>query len=245
VSVWTKAMTGPTNATWFRVTLATAIALAVMAAPATSQEPDNAIYHFSLLDVDAARSSGPAVGRWSGAGWIGTDFDRLWWSTEGEGLDGEFDDVEAQALYGRYVRRFWDLVAGYRQDFQSTTQGYLAFGIMGLAPYWFEVSALGFVSQRGKPSIRFEADLDLYVTQRLVLTPDTEVEWLITSDDALDLAAGFADVEFGLRARYELRRKFAPYVDFRWVSERAPRTLDPQDISAEGFRLGLGLRLIY
>jgi copper resistance protein B len=229
--------------------MATALTVAMAFGGAGSlafgQEADNAIYHFSLLEVDAARSPGTTAGRWSGAGWIGTDFDRLWWATDGEGLDGEFDDVEASALYGHYFRRFWDVVVGYRQDFRSTTQGYLAFGLMGLAPYWFEVAALGYVSQRGRPSMRFDAELDLYVTQRLVLSPEGEIEWLITSDDAMDMAAGISDVEFGLRTRYELRRKFAPYVDVRWVSERDPRTPDPEDFGANGFRFGLGLRLVY
>jgi len=210
-----------------------------------AQEPDNAIFHFSQIDVDAARSTGRTVGRWFGSGWIGTDFDRLWWSTEGEGLDGTFEDIEATALYGHYFRRFWDVVVGYRQDFQSTTQGYVTVGVMGLAPYWFEVGVMGYVSQRGRPSMRADAELDLYLTQRLVLTPEGEVEWLITADDALDMASGISNVEFGVRTRYEIQRKFAPYVDIRWVSATDPRTLDPDAVEAEGFRFGIGLRLIY
>lgn len=214
-------------------------------APVASQEFDNTIFHFSQIDVDAARASGSTVSRWVGSGWIGTDFDRLWWSTDGEDVDGDFDDVEATALYGHYFRRFWDVVVGYRQDIEPTAQGYLAFGLMGLAPYWFEVAALGYVSQRGRPSLRMDAEIDLYLTQRWVLTPEGEVEWLITAHDALDMSAGIADVEFALRSRYEVRRKFAPYVDLRWVSEKDPRSPDPAGVDVEGFRLGIGFRLIY
>jgi copper resistance protein B len=220
-------------------------ASAGVGAPIGAQELDNQIFHYSRVEIDAASTSGPAVGRWLGAGWIGTDLDRLWWSTEGEGADGEFEDVEATALYGRYFRRFWDVVVGYRQDIKPVTQGYLTLGVMGLAPYWFEVGAFGYVSHRGRPSVRLEAETDLFVTQRLVLTPAAEMEWLITSDDALDQDAGISSVEAGFRARYELRRKFAPYVDVLWVNEGATRTPPAEPEATNGLRLGIGLRLIY
>jgi len=96
------------------VFLVSALLLSAWWAPngAAAQEVDNAIFHYSLLEVDASSTPGPAVGRWRGAGWIGTDFDRLWWSTEGERAGGAFGEVEAMLLYGKYVRRFWDLVIG-------------------------------------------------------------------------------------------------------------------------------------
>ena len=219
--------------------------LALLPATSAGQDFDNAIFHHSLLEVDGARSSGLTVGRWTGAGWIGTDFDRLWWSTEGERVGGAFGDAEAVVLYGRYARRFWDLVVGVRQDFEPVTQSYLGFGIQGLAPYWFEVSLLGFVSRRGKPSLRLEAENDLYLTQRLVLQPAAEIDWLLTADDRLDYDAGISSLELGARVRYEIRRKLAPYVDLTWVRETDPRTPVPGGVEVEGIRLGAGLRLIY
>ncbi len=125
---------------------------ALGAAPGlTAQELDNAIFHFSQLDLHASRSSGPTVGTWEASGWFGTDFDRIWWSTDGERLDGAFGDAELMVLYGHYARRFWDVVVGYRQEVEPVSQAYLAFGVMGLAPYWFRVEALGLVSDDGRP----------------------------------------------------------------------------------------------
>ena len=213
--------------------------------PAAAQEVDDAIFHYSLLDVDAARSPGPTVGRWDAAGWIGTDFDRVWWSTRGEVADHELGEFETMILYGRYVRRFWDVVVGYRHDWEPTSQGYVTVGLMGLAPYWFEIGLFGFVSDKGRPSIRFEAENDLYITQRLVLTLEGEVDWLLTADDELDVSAGVGALELGIRTRYEIRRKFAPYLDLTWIREKDPRTPVSGRLETEGLRIGAGLRLIY
>lgn len=219
---------------------------ALFAVGAEGQEMDNMVFHFSQLEVDASRVEGSALNRWDGSGWIGTDFDRVWWSTEGEHAGGALGSVEAMALYGHYFRRFWDVVVGYRQDIEPTTQGYLAFGVAGLAPYWFEVEALGFVSQEGKPSVRLEADTDLFVTQRLILTLGGEMDWLLTDDDRLGVDNGIAELEVGLRTRYEIRRKFAPYFDLLWVREK--ESLGNPGLGAvieSDLRVGVGLRLIY
>jgi copper resistance protein B len=230
------------------VSLAVALAaIVVLVAPeeVSGQHADNAVFHHSRLGVDLSSSPGPTVMRGRGNGWIGTDFDRIWWSATGERADGTYDEVRAVALYGHYVRRFWDVVVGYRQDIEPITQGYLAFGIQGLAPYWFDVSLLGFVSDRGKPSIRLEAGTDLYLTQRLVLQPSGEVDLLLADDDEWDVGAGARQLELGARVRYEVRRKFAPYVDLTWVDEKDPRSGLRVEPDTEGLRLGVGLRLIY
>lgn len=229
-----------------RKTVAVVLASALFAGSAEGQEMDNMVFHFSQLEVDASRTEGSTLNRWDGSGWIGTDFDRLWWSTEGEYAGGALGSVEAMALYGHYFRRFWDVVVGYRQDLEPTTQGYLAFGVSGLAPYWFEFGALGFISQEGEPSIRLEADTDLFLTQRLIMTLGGELDWLLTHDDRLGLDAGLAELEFGMRTRYEIRRKFAPYFDLLWVREKessVPPDLNP--IVDSGLRVGVGLRLVY
>ena len=217
----------------------------LLAGSAEGQEMDNGVFHFSQLEVDASRIEGSALNRWDGSGWIGTDFDRLWWSTEGEYADGSLGSVEAMALYGHYFRRFWDVVVGYRQDIEPTAQGYLAFGLAGLAPYWFEVGAFGFISQDGQPSVRLEADTDLFLTQRFILTLGGELDWLLTDDDRLDLDRGIAEVELGLRTRYEIRRKFAPYFDLSWIREKERLEAGVGTVTESALRVGIGLRLVY
>jgi copper resistance protein B len=222
------------------------LASTIATGSAHGQEMDNMVFHFSQLEVDASRVEGSRLNRWDGSGWIGTDFDRLWWSTEGGQAGGTLGGAEAMVLYGHYVRRFWDVVIGYRQDIEPTAQGYLAFGVAGLAPYWFEVGAFGFISQEGRPSVRLEADTDLFLTQRLVLTLGGELDWLLTDDDRLGLENGIAELEIGLRTRYEIRRKFAPYLDLLWVREKeSVGTPDLSSITESGLRVGIGVRLIY
>ena len=229
-----------------RAVAAVFVASVFLTGHAAGQEMDNMVFHFSQLELDASRIDRTGVAHWDASGWIGTDFDRVWWSAEGQQSRGAIGEAEFTALYGHYVRRFWDVVVGYRQDLKPSAQGYLAFGVAGLAPYWFEVSALGFISQEGKPSLRLDADTDLFLTQRLVLTLGGEVEWLLADDRPRSLGRGLADVEFGLRTRYEIRRKFAPYFDVTWFRERENAGIADQDtVTQSDLRLALGLRLIY
>ena len=93
------------------------------------KEMDNAIFWFARAELDATQSPGPVVGSWDGVGWIGTDRDRLWWRTFGERADGAFTEGELTLLYGRYVRMFWDLVAGVRYEFEPVGSGFFTAGI--------------------------------------------------------------------------------------------------------------------
>ncbi len=220
--------------------------LAVVFSNAVSaQHSDNLVFHWSELEVEAARFDGVSHGGWDGSGWIGTDFDRFWWSTEGSATQDAVGSAEAIVLYGHYVRRFWDLVVGYRQDIEPVRQGYLTFGMAGLAPYWFEVEALGFISHRGQPSARFEVESDLLLTQRVIMTLGGEVDWLFTDDERLGLGSGISDLELGVRTRFEIRRKFAPYVEALWVREKVALPGIPTTAVESGPQLAVGLRLIY
>ena len=108
-----------------------------------------------------------------------------------------------------------------------------------------EVGAFGFISQDGQPSVRLEADTDLFLTQRFILTLGSELDWLLTDDDRLDLDRGIAEVELGLRTRYEIRRKFAPYVDLSWVREKEGLGAGAGSVTNSAVRVGVGLRLVY
>ena len=217
------------------------------ATPETSaaQEMESAIFHYSRVEIDGSRSLGQIVGTWEANGWVGTDFDRIWWSTEGQRFDGAFEDAELTVVYGRYVRRFWDLVVGYRHELEPVSQGYLTFGIMGLAPYWFEIGLFGLVSDDGRPSVRFEAETDLLLTQRLILEPSVHLDVLVVDDSDLGVASGVRTLEVGVRSRYEIRRKFAPYIDLMWARENTILDPPPTEPDLDGFRIGFGVRLIY
>lgn len=202
------------------------------------KELDNAIFWFARTEFDATRSQGPVVGSWDGFGWVGTDRNRLWWRTFGARADAKFTEGELTLVYGRYVRMFWDVVAGVRYEFEPVGTSFLTAGIQGLAPYWFEIALLGFVSDRGKPGARIEIETDYLLTQRLIVRPTARIDWPAGADTQRRVDAGFSTGEVGVRTRYEIRRKFAPYLDIRRVWESGPD-------DAEGWRFGAGLWLIW
>lgn len=171
--------------------------------------------------------------RWEGEGWFGDDIDRLVVKTEGEGSFGEpVDDAEAQALYSRAIGPYFNLQGGVRHDFEPKARTYAAFGIEGLAPYWFEVEAHGFVSTKGDVLGRLAASYDQRITQRLILQP--RVEFNLAAQDVPEsgMGAGLSDAEFDLRLRYEIAREFAPYIGISH-SAKIGRTADFARASGE------------
>jgi copper resistance protein B len=52
----------------------------------------------------------------------------------------------------------------------------------------------------------------MLLTQRLILQPQAEVNLYGKGDPARMVGVGFADIDTGLRLRYEFSRKFAPYL---------------------------------
>jgi copper resistance protein B len=151
--------------------------------------------------------------RWEGQGWIGTDYDKLWIKSEGTLQGGALDDGQHQFLYSRAITTYFDLQGGLRSDIDSRpTRNWAAFGIQGLAPYFFDLEVTGFVSGQGHLAAKLEASYDVLLTQRLILQPQVEVNLYNKADPARMVGAGFADIDTGLRLRYEFSRKFAPYL---------------------------------
>ena len=149
---------------------------------------------------------------WNGEAWIGGDVDRLVIKSEGEGAE-RLDHGEVQALWSHALDPYWNLRAGIRQDIRPRPgRTYAALAIEGLAPWWFEIEASLFLSNKGDISARIEAYHDLRVTQRLILQPRIEANFAASDDRAAGEGSGLRDTELGLRLRYEISRRFAPYI---------------------------------
>ena len=95
----------------------------------------------------------------------------------------------------------------------------LAFGVEGLAPYWFEIDATAYVGDEGRSALRFAVEYELLLTQKLVLQPRIEANFYGQPDAELALGAGLSSAVAGLRLRYEIRREFAPYVGIEWAGK--------------------------
>ncbi|MBC9178745.1 copper resistance protein B [Pseudoroseomonas ludipueritiae] len=157
---------------------------------------------------------GPNIGRWDGQAWYGGDVNRVWLKTEGETKrNGTVESAEAQLLYSRLLGYYWDFQAGVRYDIRPRPDRfYGVIGLQGLAPGMFEVDVQGFVSEKGDLSARAEVSYDAYITQRLVLQPNAEVNLALQKVPELGVGSGFNDVEAGLRLRYEFTREVSPYI---------------------------------
>jgi copper resistance protein B len=205
--------------------------------------PINAYFLFNRLEAfDADPGSGQA---WEATGWIGGDVERLWLRSEGERRRGTTESADLELLYGRSISPWWDLVAGVRQDFKpGDSQTFAAIGVQGLAPQKFEISATAYVGERGQTAARLEAEYELLLTNRLILQPLVEIDLYGKDDPLRHVGAGLSTAEVGLRLRYEITRRFAPYVGL--VHERAfGGTADYRRAhgeSADETRLVVGLR---
>jgi copper resistance protein B len=182
---------------------------------------DRGVNYFVLFDqLEWQWDRHATAANWDSKGWIGGDIHRLWFRTEGETEDERLERSQAHLLYGRSFSRWWDFVAGVSQDIRpGPAQTWAAFGVQGLAPYWFEIEATGHVGAGGRFHARFEAEYELLITNRLVLQPLVEMELFAKSDSRRAVGAGLSTLETGARLRYEIRREFAPYIGIVWNSK--------------------------
>jgi copper resistance protein B len=145
--------------------------------------------------------------------WYGGDIDKLWLKAEAEGgFGGGVEHAELQALWSHAIDPWFDVQAGVRLDAEPDRRARLVLGVQGLAPYWIEVDAAAFLSDKGDVTARAEAEHDIRLTRRLVLQPRTELDFSLQDIPREQLGSGLTSAELGLRLRYELVPNFAPYV---------------------------------
>lgn len=167
--------------------------------------------HFEWRDTD----DGDAL-FWEGRAWLGNDYNKALLKSEGERFDGDYEG-SIELLWDRVFSRWWSLQGGVAHDFgEGPSRSWAAFGVQGLAPYWFEIEALAYVGEQGRTAANFSAEYEMFLTQRWVLQPKVELQLYGKDDPANGIGSGFSDAELGLRVRYEIRREFAPYLGVVW-----------------------------
>lgn len=178
---------------------------------------DHQFRSFLLFDQIEWQQGDRDQGSWDLNGWLGYDRDRIWLRSEGEASADALDRGEAHVLYGRAFARWWDVVAGVRQDLRpGSAQTWSAVGLQGLAPYWFEVQATAYLGADWRTQLRFEAQYELFLTNRVTLQPTLELRLNGKADPERTLGAGLSSADYGLRLRYIVRREIAPYVGVAW-----------------------------
>ena len=165
------------------------------------------------VDLDEGSS-----GAYDVQAWFGRNYDRLVLKAEGEVANGRLEDANTELFWGHAVAAYWDTQLGLRHDSgEGPSRNWLALGIQGLAPYWFEVDATAYAGEGGRTALNLEVEYELLLTQRLVLQPRIETEFYGKDDPARGIGNGWSSSAVGLRLRYEFRREFAPYVGVEWT----------------------------
>ncbi len=201
-----------------KITIALA-ATALLLPPSVwaSGEDDPLLYKVIVDQLEYRDADGFKPLVWAIDGWIGKDLHKVWIKTEGERINGATEELDVQALYSKAVAPFWDLQAGWRhENLPTPDRDWAVIGFQGLAPYLFEVNTALFVGGSGRTAARLEAEYEIMLTQRWVLSPEIELNLLGKSDPERGLGSGLTDTELGLRLRYEIRREFAPYIGINW-----------------------------
>jgi copper resistance protein B len=174
---------------------------------------DQHIFYHALLNQLEGRFGESNTFRWSGEAWAGTDSNRIWFRSEGKLTDGLLDDGQQELFYARPISTYFNVLAGGRYDLDSLPgRGWGALGVEGLAPLFFRVAATGYVSGDGHFAAKLEGSYDLLITQRLILQPQIEMNFYTKDDPARLIGSGLSEIDAGLRLRYEITRKLAPYV---------------------------------
>ncbi|TAM13094.1 MAG: copper resistance protein B [Nevskiaceae bacterium] len=212
--------------------------------------PDNPVIAMLLLDrleYVHARDGGNGVAI-DGEAWYGKNFNKLWLKFEGEHADGQLQDLRAEALWSHAIATYWNTQLGVRHDFGvGPERTWAAFGIEGLAPWWFQTEATLYVGPSGRTAARVSVEYEGRLTQRLILQPELEANAYGKNDPRRGIGSGLSDARAGLRLRYEIRREFAPYVGVEWL-QRFAQTADfarAQGQSAGDLRWVVGFRIWY
>ncbi len=228
--------------------LAQSAATVAAVSPYGYEIDDEQIYVHGIFNQFEGRLNGQnGYFRWDGDLWAGTDENQVWLKSEGRVYgDGKVEDGDQELLYTRPISRFFDIQGGMRYDLDSLPgRAWAAIGIQGTAPQFVDVSFTLYARGGGNFAAKLEASYDLYLTQFLVLQPQFELNAYSQTDRPRDIGAGLSDIDYGLRLRYEITRKFAPYLgvaDYRQLGGSAGLAREAGE-HADDLRFLIGIRM--
>ena len=206
--------------TWWILLGMTALPVSSLAEPPVKLMDQMAYTKVSFDELELADITDADTITWRANAWFGTDLNKAGLKSRRKRNDGETESKEIQLLYSRAISAFWDLQLGYRHDFKPTPeQDWAVVTLQGMAPYFIEVETELFYGSGGQTSLRVRAEYEAALTQRLTLTPEVELTAYGDDDTKRGVESGLSKLETGLRLRYDITRKFAPYIGVTWSSK--------------------------
>ena len=206
------------------------------------------LFFVSADKLEAQRDGDETAAAWEAkVGW-GGDHDRFWLESTGERAAGVSESLETRLFWTHALSRWWDTAVGLRQDGgEGNPRRWVSVGVQGLAPYFIETELNLFVGESGRTALRMELEYDARLTQRLILQPVVEVTAYGKADADNGVGKGLAELEAGLRLRYEMRREIAPYIGVEWarhLGDTADRVRDAGGDVSRSVAV-MGVRLWY
>ncbi len=143
-----------------------------------------------------------------GVAWYGSDSQRLrlTWDIEHNQQDSH---QNISLAWQKPLDSFWNYEWGVAYQAEQT---WLKVNINGLMPYKFEVDGSLLLDEQGHSMLILEGDYDLRFTQRLVLQPSLKTTLNGKEHAQHQQGSGLAELQTGLRLRYDVTRRFAPYL---------------------------------
>ena len=179
---------------------------------------DNAPFGKVLFDeLEVAKGDGESGQNVEAQAWYGNDYNKAWVKVEGEWRGGTLEAARTELLWDRAFATFWSTQLGIRHDAgEGGGKNWLAVGVQGLAPYWFETEATAYWRPNGGLAARFAAKYEVLFSPRLILEPELIANLYSRADPERRIGKGLSDISAALRLRYEITRKFAPYIGVTW-----------------------------
>ncbi len=180
-------------------------------------------HNFASVSLDRLEYVKARSDEWmayEGQAWFGSTYNRAVLKTEGEIANGKLQESRTELLWRHAVSTFWDTQLGVRFDHGQgvPNREWLALGVQGLTPYWFEVDATAYIGPSGRTALRLNAEYDILLTQKLYLQPSIEANFYGRDDTASKIGSGLSEGKAGLRLKYEITRQFVPYIGMEWSS---------------------------
>jgi copper resistance protein B len=187
------------------------------------------------------------VVHWDTFAWLGSDNIKLRLEAEGEAHDGDIEESTVKSVLSFPVDEFWDVQTGLRFDTHESGRTWAALGLHGMAPWFIETDAFVFIDSDGNAALEVAYEMDFALTQDLFLQPHIKLEAFAQEIPQLEVAEGLAELELGLQLRYEITRKFAPYVELVWERDLGEtsslREALGEDVENTTLRAGIRFRL--
>lgn len=182
--------------------------------------------------------------------WFGGDIHKVFFRAAHEKAESEQPSYSSELLYSRNIADFWDLQAGvrYRYDDAKTTdkdQVDAVVGLYGMAQYFFETEAYLYAGQDQRWSMSLHSERDILLTQKLIVQPYVGADIVLRDQSKFAEKSGLSSVEAGLETRYEISKKFMPFIDVSYQYKKGVKETPWQAATAtdKDWYYGAGLRV--